>query len=477
MIGRKISNYIIKEFIAEGGMGTVYLCEHKSLKLKAALKVLNSQFSSNKEIIRRFKREAKTLSELSHPNIIKILDFGEIDNRQFLLMEFMDGIPLDDYIKNKVGPINEEDTHYIINQIISAVEMAHANGIIHRDIKPSNVLIDKNKNIKLIDFGIAKEMLSSDINKTKVGRMIGTVPYMSPEQVRGLSNINIETDIYSLGVLLHQMISGKPPYDTKLSEFEIIKKIAEEPLIRVKEIYPNAPEYFQWIIDKATSKNTKDRFQSCSEFRSSLEEKGESLNDFKNDIDNTIPAQTNIDVKEKPIISKNSFNFKFLLIILLIVLVSVIGIVVYKSSNISEPHKTEPPVVRKKESPVISNKHDGNIAEKSDEIETKSNNSSKLSSAKVHTRIPKAKSFEDNFALLANSKYTWEDRSMLKTDFLNKKFTSNDAIVVKKINGIMVEKTTISKFLDDIMLTKKRIKILSNIEDDKQIDTIVVQEI
>ena len=266
MIVKKISNYIIKEFIAEGGMGSVYLCEHETLGWKAAVKILHPEFAVNKEVLARFKQEAKTLSELKHPNIVEILDFGVADNQPFLIMEFVEGQPLDEYIEKVTGPIGEEDAVNIMKQILYAVQEAHKKGIIHRDLKPSNVVINRKKEVKILDFGIAKKLGSDDYNKTRMGQKLGTLPYMSPEQIKGLKDISYATDIYSLGVLLHQMVTGKPPYASDLTEYDISKNVVEYPLPRVKDIYPGVKDYFQGIIDKATSKKAEDRYVSCEQF-------------------------------------------------------------------------------------------------------------------------------------------------------------------------------------------------------------------
>jgi serine/threonine protein kinase len=258
-------------------MGSVYLCEHETIGWKAAVKILHSEFASNKEVVARFKREAKTLSELKHPNIVEILDFGMLDDKPFLIMEYMQGIPLDEYIATKTGPISTEDSIAIMKQVLSAMQEAHNKGVVHRDIKPSNIIIDDNKHVKILDFGIAKKLGNDDFTKTRMGQKLGTLPYMSPEQIKGLASISYETDIYSLGVLLHQMITGKPPYASDLTEYDISKNVVEYPLPRVKEIYPGASDYFQVIIDKATAKKIVNRYKSCDEFKLALENKKQGV--------------------------------------------------------------------------------------------------------------------------------------------------------------------------------------------------------
>jgi serine/threonine protein kinase len=219
----------------------------------------------------RFEQEARTLGNLFHCNIVKVLDYGEIDGRLFLLMEYVEGITLDKYIKQKVGPINDENTVTIMTQVLSAIQSAHDKNIVHRDLKPSNIIINPtNLKVSVIDFGIAKEVNNSNMNFTIAGQKLGTLQYMSPEQVRGLPNISFKTDIYSMGVLLFQMVCGKAPYNSELDELEIANKIATEKLPRINKIYPGANMVFQEIIDIATAKDFESRFDSCRMFSSSI---------------------------------------------------------------------------------------------------------------------------------------------------------------------------------------------------------------
>jgi serine/threonine protein kinase len=457
LIGKKISNYIIKSFIAEGGMGSVYLCEHVSINKKAALKILHPQFSSNNEVTSRFEQEAKTISNLSHPNIIDILDFGEFEGRQFLLMEYVEGTPLDEYIEHKVGPINENDALLIMQQIISAIEMAHKNGIIHRDIKPSNVLIDANKNVKLIDFGIAKAIANSDLSKTRAGQMLGTLPYMSPEQIRGVSNINIETDIYSMGVLLHEMVTGKPPYESNLTEYDIIKEVTEKPLPRIRSIYPGAKAYFQCVIDKATEKKREDRYNSCGEFRKSLDEKCESINNIVNESSNSSVKSTT------PISSTNAKKSKgWIIVIALLAMLMVLTFVF--QNRITE-------IIRPK--PIAEKNALKNKAPKDTTSNlTKVNSPKVVKPKKVNKRvktpkkstqylpIPKTISFEDNFRIIADNRYDIEDRKKLREQFLNE-FESDNSVVNIMIGGVKVETTIISLYLDKLLLIGTKTNVIS----------------
>ncbi len=272
MIGKLILNYKIISLLGEGGMGSVYLAEHTQVNRKAAIKILLPQHLKNTEIKNRFKNEASLLAELNHPNIVNLYDFAEDESGLYLIMEFVEGTPLDEYILNVSGAIPSERSIPIMTKVLSAFSYAHSKGIIHRDIKPSNIIIGKNDEIKVLDFGIAKILDSANKNLTKTGSQMGTVFYMSPEQVEG-KVLDIKSDIYSLGVTFYQILTGLNPYQNLNSEFEIYSKIVNEPLPNPKKVYPGIPDYLCSIIEKAIQKSPADRFLNCSEFQNAIEAK------------------------------------------------------------------------------------------------------------------------------------------------------------------------------------------------------------
>ena len=274
MLGKQILNYRIESLLGEGGMGNVYLGLHTHLNRKVAVKALHPVLARNFEIRERFKNEASALSQLNHPNIVALHDYIEQDNEAYLVMEFVDGIPLDEYIQKVSGPIPEEKAIKLFTQILDGVAYAHSKNIIHRDVKPSNFLVTNEGIVKILDFGIAKILSETSHKLTKTGAKIGTILYMSPEQIKGLV-VDKKTDIYSLGVTLFQMLSGKCPYDESSTEYEISKKIVEEPLPRAKDFYICVSARMQSIIDKATAKNPTSRFSDCDEFKKYLLNKNE----------------------------------------------------------------------------------------------------------------------------------------------------------------------------------------------------------
>ena len=266
MIGTKIGNYNVVSKIGEGGMGSVFLGEHRKLNRKVAIKSLHDVLINNEEIKKRFQNEAEAMAKLQHENIVNLLDFEENEKGLFLIMEYVDGIPLDELLK--ANSIPHDQSLGIIRAILEGLKYAHKKDIVHRDIKPSNILIDgENMSPKILDFGIAK-MLGSDHSMTKTGTQMGTVYFMSPEQVRG-EKIDQRSDIYSVGVTLFQLINGSNPYAAITTEYEVFNKIVNEnlPLIQGK----NVPEGVSRIIAKATAKNASDRFQSCQEMIDAIE--------------------------------------------------------------------------------------------------------------------------------------------------------------------------------------------------------------
>ena len=271
MIGKEILNYIIVSKIGDGGMGTVYLAEHKFIQQqKVAIKVIRKDMV-NESSRRRLQEEAEHLAGLNHPNIVKFLNY-HIDNEGnvYLIMEYAEGDTLAQYIRTKTGLIVESRILPIFEPILDAFDYAHKKKVIHRDIKPSNIIVTPDGTPKILDFGIST-ILDENVDEGKEEAFImGTPSFMSPEQVRG-QGIDFRSDIYSLGVLLFQMLTGTAPYDTTtLSEFQIQEKVLTEPLPRMKSYYRYISDKMQAIVDKATAKDPKDRYQTCADFKKAM---------------------------------------------------------------------------------------------------------------------------------------------------------------------------------------------------------------
>ena len=268
MIGKEILNYRIVSLIGKGGMGEVYLAEHKHIaNQKVAIKIIEAGMV-NDFTRARLKEEAEHLAALNHGNIVAFHDY-HIDEKGniYLIMEYVDGMSLDKYINEVSGLIVESKLNQLFVPIVDAVGYAHRHGIVHRDIKPANIVINKEGVPKVLDFGIA-----TIVNEEGDGdnMIMGTPSYMSPEQAQG-QHLDGRSDIYSLGVMLHHMLTGRPPYDmTQCTENQVLMKVVEEPLPRMKAFYPYVSDKMQHIVDKATAKNPAMRYQTCEEFAKAL---------------------------------------------------------------------------------------------------------------------------------------------------------------------------------------------------------------
>ncbi len=325
MIGGKIHHYNIQAQLGEGGMGTVYLGIHERIKRRVAIKVLNPLLAKNETIKERFRNEAATLSQLQHPNIGQLYDYIEENDTVSLVMEFVEGSPLDVFIETVTGPIPEELAVQLFAEILDGVQYAHEKQIVHRDIKPSNFIITAEKKVKILDFGIAKILGDPGHQLTKTGTKIGTVFYMSPEQVKGEA-VGIATDIYSLGVTLFQMVTGKCPYYNQTTEYEIYKKIVEEPLPDATDFYVGVSQHIKNVIHKATAKNIADRYSNCAEFKQAL--LNSSIEQPVKNIKNDFAAKTVIkqsfakDIEPEPV--KNKVVTKKPIALLVISLITLI---------------------------------------------------------------------------------------------------------------------------------------------------------
>ena len=270
MIGKEILNYRIVSVLGKGGMGSVYIAEHTLINNeRVAIKVINANMANDftKSLL---KDEAEHLAGLNHPNIVSFKNYHiDKEGNIYLIMEYAEGKNLEDFIKNVNGLVVEDRICPLFEPILDAVGYAHKKKILHCDIKPANVVITTEGVPKILDFGIAK-IIKNQGEEEKDNLIMGTPSYMSPEQVKG-EHLDERSDIYSLGVLLHHMLTGNPPYDTTtLTEQQINTKVVEEPLPRMRTFYKYVSDKVQKIVDKATAKNPDDRYKSCEEFKKAL---------------------------------------------------------------------------------------------------------------------------------------------------------------------------------------------------------------
>lgn len=260
MEGQMLGNrYLLLEKIGGGGMAVVYKAKCTLLNRFVAIKILRSEFTNDEEFVKRFKVEAQSVASLSHPNVVSIYDVGYQDDIHYIVMEYVDGMTLKEYI-TKHGDLNWQDAIKITIQICSAIEHAHKNNIVHRDIKPHNILLTKEGIAKVTDFGIARAATSSTI--TMVGSTIGSVHYFSPEQARG-GFIDEKSDLYSLGIAMYEMVTGRVPFDGDTPVAVALKQIQEMPVEPHKHV-PSLPYGVNEIIMKAIQKEQNLRYQSAT---------------------------------------------------------------------------------------------------------------------------------------------------------------------------------------------------------------------
>lgn len=258
--------YEITELIGVGGMADVYKGKDIVENKIVAIKILKTEFSDNEEFLSRFRNESKAIALLSHPNIVKIYDVGFSENLKYIIMEYIDGMTLKDYIQEEKALKWKDAVHFMI-QILRALQHAHEKGIVHRDIKPQNIMMLNDGTIKVMDFGIAK--FARETGKTATDQAIGSVHYISPEQARG-EDTDEKSDIYSVGVMLYEMLTGQKPFDSDNSVSIAVMNINDIPK-RPRAVNPNVPAGLEEIILKAMEKNPLDRYQSASEMIRDIE--------------------------------------------------------------------------------------------------------------------------------------------------------------------------------------------------------------
>ena len=289
--GKLLGNrYEIIEKVGNGGMATVYKAEDKVLKRYVAVKILRDEFTTDEEFIKRFEVEAQSAARLTHPNIVSIYDVGVEDNLYYIVMELIQGKTLKEIIVEEKGPLPWKWSVNVAIQIASALEMAHKNNIIHRDIKPHNIIITEDGIAKVTDFGIAKAVSNSTI--TAFGTTIGSVHYFSPEHARG-GYTDAKSDLYSLGVVMYEMVTGRVPFDADTPVSVALKHMQEEPEEPI-EINPNLPVAVNKIIMKALKKDVTLRYQTASDMLVDLRQALKNPNgDFveEKDYDNTAKTQ------------------------------------------------------------------------------------------------------------------------------------------------------------------------------------------
>ncbi|HKG44587.1 MAG TPA: protein kinase [Gaiellaceae bacterium] len=272
MVGDLIAErYELEELVGTGGMSSVYRAHDTLLERTVALKVLHQQFTADGDYVERFRREARSVAQLSHPNIVTVIDRGKQDDRQFIVFEYVDGENLKALVERE-GPLSEHEAVQLALQIARALGFAHQHGLVHRDVKPQNVLLGGSGQAKVTDFGIARS-LDMQVGLTQTGTVMGTSDYIAPEQARG-QRVDPQTDIYSLGAVLFELLTGEVPFPGD-NFVAVAMRHINEPAPSVRERRPELSPRVDAIVRRAMAKHPRERFASmdelCAELSACLE--------------------------------------------------------------------------------------------------------------------------------------------------------------------------------------------------------------
>ena len=274
LIGRKLDGlYEVRELIGTGGMANVYKAVMVGQNgpvpagTVVAVKVLRAEYMHDPDLVNRFKNESKAISLLHHPNIVKVYDVSVTDRLQYIVMEYVNGMTLREYLNERGGKLTSRETVHFISQILKALDHAHCNGVVHRDLKPQNIMLLDNGQLRMMDFGIAR--ISRAENQLLAGKAMGSVHYISPEQARG-EVTGPQSDIYSVGVMMYEMLSGRLPFDADDAVKVALKQITDTPR-PLAEIAPGTPRALVEITEKAMAKLPANRYASAREMLEALD--------------------------------------------------------------------------------------------------------------------------------------------------------------------------------------------------------------
>jgi eukaryotic-like serine/threonine-protein kinase len=267
VVGELIADrYELEELVGSGGMSGVYRAHDRLLERSVALKILHEQYTRDEDYVERFRREARSVAQLTHPNIVTVIDRGEQDGRQFIVFEYVDGENLKELVERE-GPLPVHEVIELGLQVARGLAFAHDNGLVHRDVKPQNVLLDRDGRAKVTDFGIARSL---DVDgMTITGTIMGTSNYIAPEQARG-QPVDEQTDVYSLGCVLYELLVGEVPYDGD-NFVTVAMRHVNDPVPHVADRRRDVPPRLDAAIAQAMAKDHDDRFGSMAEFAAELE--------------------------------------------------------------------------------------------------------------------------------------------------------------------------------------------------------------
>jgi hypothetical protein len=268
LIGRPVADrYEVQELLGSGGMASVYRAHDSLLERPVALKILHEHFSSDPEYVERFRREARAIARVSHPNIVTVIDRGSFEDREYIVFEHVPGNTLKDILERR-GPLPVTEALSLAHQVARALAFAHEQGIVHRDVKPHNVLVNEEGGAKVTDFGLARS-LELDHDITQTGTVLGTCDYISPEQASG-QPVDERSDQYSLGVLLFELLAGEVPFPAESYMAAALRHV-RDPVPSVRERRPDVPPRVDELVQRAMAKRPEDRFPSTAALVAALE--------------------------------------------------------------------------------------------------------------------------------------------------------------------------------------------------------------
>lgn len=266
ILGQKLGPYFVSDRLGQGGMGAVYLAKDVALDRQVALKVLLSRYADDQEFVARFQREARACAKLNHPNIVQVYAVDIESDPAYIAMEYVHGVNLQSHIQRS-GTLKWQEALSIVAQVGSALACAHADGIVHRDIKPANILLDKQKRVRVTDFGIAK-IMGSQTNLTGTQHTVGSPCYMSPEQC-GKGEVGPASDLFSLGIMLYEMLSGKVPFVAE-SSLAVMRRITDEDIPPIATLVDDIPAPVQQILTTLTARDPAFRYASANQLLEDL---------------------------------------------------------------------------------------------------------------------------------------------------------------------------------------------------------------
>ena len=276
LLGHQVGNYRIERPLGFGAMGHVYFAQHVVMGRRAAVKVLNRELSADEVAVERFVTEARAVNDIRHPNIVEVTDFGKLDEQYYLIMELLEGETLEECL-SQCGTLAPDEVVHIGSQIASALQAAHEHGFLHRDLKPSNIFLthhpDYPNHVKVLDFGVTKLLQQTKQQKaerrTQTGAIVGTPHYMSPEQCLGEAELGPQSDVYALGVVLYELLTGELPFDANNLSKLLLAHLNDVPR-PLRELDPAIPETFEAVVLRALHKDGSQRFSSMRAMRDSL---------------------------------------------------------------------------------------------------------------------------------------------------------------------------------------------------------------